>query len=103
MTVCVSEFPCKYSFQERALVAFKPRPILFIMNKICLNQPWITNDMLEAKQKRRKWEKKARKSETTRTRQEFKGLVKNMISKAKADYYVNIINDCCGDHMSSSI
>ena len=36
--VCVSEFPCKYSFQERALVAFKPRPILFIMNKICLNQ-----------------------------------------------------------------
>ena len=38
MTVCVSEFPCKYSFQERALVAFKPRPILFIMNKICLNQ-----------------------------------------------------------------
>ena len=24
--------------QERALVAFKPRPILFIMNKICLNQ-----------------------------------------------------------------
>ena len=40
MTVCVSEFPCKYSFQERALVAFKPRPILFIMNKICLNQ-WL--------------------------------------------------------------
>ena len=25
-------------FQERALVAFKTRPILFIMNKICLNQ-----------------------------------------------------------------
>ena len=38
MTVCVSEFPCKYSFQERALVAFKLRPIVFIMNKICLNQ-----------------------------------------------------------------
>ena len=38
MTVCVSEFLRKYSFQERALVAFKPRPILFIMNKICLNQ-----------------------------------------------------------------
>ena len=38
MTVCVSEFPCKYPFRERALVAFKPRPILFIMNKICLNQ-----------------------------------------------------------------
>ena len=28
----------KKGLVERALVAFKPRPILFIMNKICLNQ-----------------------------------------------------------------
>ena len=47
-----------------------------------------------------KWEKKAKKSGATWIRQEFKEsceLVKNMISRAKADYYVNIINDCCGD------
>ena len=27
--------------------------------------------------------------------------MKNMISRAKADYYVNIINDCCGDQKNS--
>ena len=52
----------------------------------------ITDDILEAKQKRRKWEKKTRKSGATWIRQEFKEsceLVKNMISRAKVDHYVN--------------
>ena len=67
-----------------------------------LRQPWITDGILEAKRKWCKWEKRSRakKSGATRIRQEFKEsceLVKNMISTAKADYYVNIMNDCCGD------
>ena len=51
-----------------------------------LRQPWITDDILEAKRKGPKWEKKARKSGATWIRQEFKEsceLVKNMISRAK--------------------
>ena len=60
----------------------------------------MTDDILEAKRKCRKWERKARKLEAVWIRQEFKNsceLVKNMISRAKADYYVKIISDCYGD------
>ena len=63
-----------------------------------LRQPWVTDDILKAKRKCHKWKKKARESGATWMKQDFKEsceLVKNMMSKAKADYYVNIITESC--------
>ena len=63
-------------------------------------QPWITDDILEAKRVRRGWERRARVSGTTIARQEHKNCcerVKDLVPKAKAQYYVKAIDDCDGD------
>ena len=62
-------------------------------------QPWMSDDILKAKRIRRRWERLTR-SGLTVFREKHKEScehVKDLIRKAKADYFINKINECSGD------
>ena len=62
--------------------------------------PWVNDGILEAKRVRRRWERLDRNSGLTVYRQQHKDScerVKDMIRKAKAEYFVNKIDECSGD------
>ena len=63
-------------------------------------QLWINKNILEAKRTRRSAERRWRKTTLTVHRQQYKQHceeVKELVKKAKADFYVNKINECSGD------
>ena len=63
-------------------------------------QQWMTDKILEVKRLRRKYENLWRKSKLTVHRLEFRKYcleVKELITKAKSDFYLNKITDCNGD------
>ena len=65
-----------------------------------LTQPWINDEILACKRNRRKWEKLWRKDKSTDLRSKYKESceqVRDLIKKAKEEYFVNRINECQGD------
>ena len=65
-----------------------------------LTQPWINDDILACKRNHRKWEKLWRKDKSTDLRSKYKESceqVRDLIKKAKEEYFVNRINECQGD------
>ncbi len=64
------------------------------------SQPWIDVDILHAKRARRKAESQWRKTGLTAHRQQYKDhceKVKDLIKKAKADFFSKQIDECSGD------
>ncbi len=63
-------------------------------------QPWISPAILSVKRDRRAAERKWRRTGSTVHHQKFRECcekVKDMVKKAKAEYYVNKIEECSGD------
>ena len=63
-------------------------------------QPWMNEDIREAKKERRRWEKLWRKTRLTVHRQAYKehcDEVKSLVKRAKADYFTQVIEDCQND------
>ena len=63
-------------------------------------QPWIDDGILNAKRLRRKHERIWRHTKLTVHQLQYKDqckVVQCLISKAKAEYYQNLINNCNGD------